>query len=203
MPAERVSMRRVREILRLKYEVGATDRAIARSVGVARSTARLCLDRAAAAGLTWPLPATVTDGALEALLFAGGGAPAGLRRKVEPDWVAVHRDGRHARLMRTLGAVKVLILDDWGLEPLGPEQRRDLLELTEDRYGRGATLITSQVPVDRVSVRNSVCGRSVERHGQAMARVKRWPKSTANWALAMAHSRGGMVHSFSVLFKTR
>jgi DNA replication protein DnaC len=35
------------------------------------------------------------------------------------------------------------------LEPLGPEQRRDLLELMEDRYGRGATLITSQVPVDR------------------------------------------------------
>lgn len=58
-------------------------------------------------------------------------------------------DGRHARLMRTLGAVKVLILDDWGLEPLGPEQRRDLLELVEDRYGRGATLVTSQVPVDR------------------------------------------------------
>lgn len=58
-------------------------------------------------------------------------------------------DGRHARLMRTLGAVKLLILDDWGLEPLGPEQGRDLLELVEDRYGRGATLITSQVPVDR------------------------------------------------------
>ena len=58
-------------------------------------------------------------------------------------------DGRHAWLMRTLGAVKLLILDDWGLEPLGPEQGRDLLELVEDRYGRGATLITSQVPVDR------------------------------------------------------
>jgi DNA replication protein DnaC len=58
-------------------------------------------------------------------------------------------DGRHARLMRILGAVKLLILDDWGLEPLGPEQRHDLLELMEDRYGRGATLITSQVPVDR------------------------------------------------------
>ena len=73
MPAERVSMRRVREILRLKYEAGASDRAIARSVGVARSTARLCLDRVAAAGVTWPLPATLTDGALEALLFAGAG----------------------------------------------------------------------------------------------------------------------------------
>ena len=94
MLAERVSMRRVREILRLKYEVGATDRAIARSVGVARSTARLCLDRVAAAGLTWPLPATVTDGALEALLFARSGAQIGLRRKAEPDWVAVHRELR-------------------------------------------------------------------------------------------------------------
>ena len=77
MPAERVSMRRVREILRLKYEAGASDRAIARSVGVARSTARLCLDRVAAAGVTWPLPATLTDGALEALLFAGAAAMAG------------------------------------------------------------------------------------------------------------------------------
>jgi DNA replication protein DnaC len=52
-------------------------------------------------------------------------------------------------LMRALGGVKLLILDDWGLEPLGPEQRRDLLEIAEERYGRGATLITSQIPVDR------------------------------------------------------
>jgi DNA replication protein DnaC len=58
-------------------------------------------------------------------------------------------DGRYPRLMRALGGVKLLILDDWGLEPLGPEQRRDLLEIIEDRYGRGATIITSQVPVDR------------------------------------------------------
>jgi DNA replication protein DnaC len=58
-------------------------------------------------------------------------------------------DGRYPRLMRPLGGVKLLILDDWGLEPLGPEQRHDLLEIVEDRYGRGATLITSQLPVDR------------------------------------------------------
>ncbi len=58
-------------------------------------------------------------------------------------------DGRYPRLMRALGGVKLLILDDWGLEPLGPEQRHDLLEIIEDRYGRGATLITSQLPVDR------------------------------------------------------
>jgi DNA replication protein DnaC len=58
-------------------------------------------------------------------------------------------DGRYPRLMRALGGVKLLILDDWGLEPLGPEQRHDILEIVEDRYGRSATLITSQIPVDR------------------------------------------------------
>lgn len=65
------------------------------------------------------------------------------------DLALARGDGRHGRLMRTLGAVKLLILDDWGLDPLGPEARRDMLELMEDRYGRGATLLTSQVPVDR------------------------------------------------------
>src|SRR5207245_10266389 len=48
-------------------------------------------------------------------------------------------DGRYPRLMRAITGVKLLILDDWGLEPLGPEQRRDLLELVEERYGGGAT----------------------------------------------------------------
>jgi DNA replication protein DnaC len=66
-----------------------------------------------------------------------------------PDLALARGDGRYPRLMRALGGVKLLILDDWGLEPLGPEQRRDLLEIVEERYGRGATMITSQIPVDR------------------------------------------------------
>ena len=61
------------------------------------------------------------------------------------DLALAHGDGRYPRLMRALG----LILDDWGLELLGPEQRHDLLEIAEERCGRGATLITSQLPVDR------------------------------------------------------
>src|SRR6185295_16585607 len=62
--------------------------------------------------------------------------------KLFADLALARGDGRHARLMRALGGVKLLILDDWGLEPLGPEQRHDMLEIVEDRYGRGATLIT-------------------------------------------------------------
>lgn len=54
-------------------------------------------------------------------------------------------DGRYARLQRTLGNVQLLILDDWGLEPLDDQARHDLLEILEDRYGRRSTVITSQL----------------------------------------------------------
>ena len=94
MPAARVSMRRVREILRLKHECGATDRAIARSLGIARSTVAVTLDRLAAAELGWPLPATLSDRVLEAMLYAGPGTQCGSRRKAEPDWTHVHRELR-------------------------------------------------------------------------------------------------------------
>ncbi len=57
-------------------------------------------------------------------------------------------DGRYARLLKQLARVDLLILDDWGPEPLLPEQQRDLLEIVEDRYSTGSLIITSQVPVD-------------------------------------------------------
>lgn len=58
-------------------------------------------------------------------------------------------DGRHARLLKTLARTDLLILDDWGLSTLSQSQRIDLLEILEDRNGRGATLVTSQVPVEQ------------------------------------------------------
>jgi len=57
-------------------------------------------------------------------------------------------DGRHARLLRTLGRADLLVLDDWGLEPLDAAARHDLLEILEDRYGRKSTLVTSQLPLE-------------------------------------------------------
>ena len=58
-------------------------------------------------------------------------------------------DGRHARLLKSLARIDLLILDDWGLQVLAQAQRIDLLEILEDRNGRGSTLITSQVPIDQ------------------------------------------------------
>ncbi len=57
-------------------------------------------------------------------------------------------DGRHARLLKTIARVELLILDDWGLATLTPDQGRDLLEIVDDRHGRGSTIVTSQMPVE-------------------------------------------------------
>lgn len=59
-----------------------------------------------------------------------------------------HGDGRFAKQFRMLTRVDLLILDDWGPDRLNLDQRRDLMEIVEDRYGRGSTLITSQLPVE-------------------------------------------------------
>ena len=59
-----------------------------------------------------------------------------------------HGDGRFHKLMTALAKTDLIILDDWGLAKLNAEQRRDLLELLDDRHGHRSTIVTSQIPVD-------------------------------------------------------
>ena len=58
-----------------------------------------------------------------------------------------HGDGRFPRLFKALTKAQLLILDDWGPDRLNTSQRRDLMEIVEDRYQAGSTIITSQLPV--------------------------------------------------------
>ena len=58
-------------------------------------------------------------------------------------------DGTYPKLLMKLAKVDLIILDDWGLSKLTAEQRRDLLEILEDRYDAKSTLVTSQLPVDQ------------------------------------------------------
>ena len=58
-------------------------------------------------------------------------------------------DGTYPKLLTRLARIDVIILDDWGLSKLTAEQRRDLLEILEDRYDRRSTIVTSQQPVDQ------------------------------------------------------
>ena len=61
---------------------------------------------------------------------------------------SAHADGSYMRLTDRLAKTELLIIDDWGMETLKPNEYRDFLELLDDRQGKGATLITSQFPVD-------------------------------------------------------
>jgi DNA replication protein DnaC len=64
------------------------------------------------------------------------------------DLLLAKGDGRYPKLMTTLAKTELLILDDWGLAALSDENRRDLLELLEDRHERRATIVTSQLPLE-------------------------------------------------------
>lgn len=109
MPAERAPMRKVREVLRLKHALGASERQIAVSVGVSRSTIGEYLRRAAVIGITWPVPAELDDAELERRLFrpaALDGHPA--RR--QPDWNQVHKE------LKRRGVTLVLLWEEYRAE---------------------------------------------------------------------------------------
>jgi DNA replication protein DnaC len=69
-------------------------------------------------------------------------------RLLGEELVRARGDGSYGRLLQQLAKTELLILDDWGLAPLGDRERRDLLEIVENRAGRRATLVTSQIPVE-------------------------------------------------------
>ena len=64
------------------------------------------------------------------------------------DLALAHADGRYPKLMTGLARTDLLVLDDWGLAPLSDADRRELLEILEDRHDLRSTLVTSQLPVD-------------------------------------------------------
>src|SRR5262249_40428500 len=92
MPARReLTMRQLRRLLRLHHD-GVSARRIGRELGVARSTIRDNLKRAAEAGLSWPVSADLTDDVLEQRLFPRAGTRGGTRHKTEPDWPLLARE---------------------------------------------------------------------------------------------------------------
>lgn len=91
MPAKRLSMRKIREILRLKYECRQSIRDISSSCSVGKSTVSDYVLRASAAGLTWPLPDDMGDAELEQKLFPSATGTS-QRNRFIPDWVEVHKE---------------------------------------------------------------------------------------------------------------
>ena len=92
MAQVRLSMREIREVLRLKYERGLSGSAIEASCGIARSTANDYILRARQAGLAWPLPDGISDFELDHRLFPSGQSPASA--KPPPDFAHVQSELR-------------------------------------------------------------------------------------------------------------
>ena len=83
-------MRKIKEVLRLRYQQGLSARRIARSCGIVRSTVAEYLMRAEAAGLGWPMPESLDEGAIEARLFQ-------LKPGQERSKVDTGQEGKRAR----------------------------------------------------------------------------------------------------------
>ena len=93
MPQERLTVRKIKEILRLKYELGLSNRTIARSCRTSHSTVGEYVKRAETAGLKWPLPADMDDEQLAVLLFPRTGEEK-KQTIPQPDWNKVHTELR-------------------------------------------------------------------------------------------------------------
>ena len=99
--------------------------------------------------------------------------------KLFADLALARGDGRYARILRDLAGVQLLILDDWGLEPLDAGARHNLYEILEECYGRRSTILTSQIPVDCRDRRPNLC----QRHPRP-SRPQRPPhRSHLRWSL--------------------
>jgi hypothetical protein len=102
-------MRKVREVLRLKHALGVSERQIANTVGVSRSTVGEYLRRAAVIGITWPVPEGMDDGELERRLFTPPTFDEKPTRPL-PDWMQVHRE------LKRRGVTLLLLWEEYRAE---------------------------------------------------------------------------------------
>jgi len=90
MSRRKLPMRKIEEVLRMKWCCGVSERHIAKTCHISRSTVADCIHRAQVAGLNWPLPDDMNDTRLEALLYPPS-APSSLQRPM-PEWATVHQE---------------------------------------------------------------------------------------------------------------
>ena len=121
-------MRKVREILRLKWTSQLSNRAISHCCSIARSTVAECLQRAALAGLSWPLPENLDDTALERLLYPSP-TPADVTRPL-PEWPLVQKE------LRKKGVTLALLWDEYKAEHPNGYQYSQFAKLHRDFVAR-------------------------------------------------------------------
>ena len=159
MPAERVSMRQIREVLRLRFASELPQRAIAKSLGLSQGAVSGYLSRARAAGVSWPLAEDLDEVQLEALLFPPPPAIAADQRPM-PDWAWVHRELRRPN---------VTLAPSVGGVPGQRARRVRLFLVLRSLPGMGGPAAADDAP-DPYRRREAVC-----RLRRPNRRGRRWP----------------------------
>jgi len=101
MPRKSLSMRKLKEILRLKHQADLTDRQIGRSCGLSHTTVSTYLQRAAQAGVSWPLAEGMEEAQLQTLLGNASGRPSSPSRPL-PDMDYLHQELKRKGVTRQL-----------------------------------------------------------------------------------------------------
>src|ERR1700704_1585210 len=91
MPAERVSMRKIRDVLRLTHALGMSRRLVAEATGIGKTAVGEYVRRAVVGGLSWPIPDEIDDAELERRLFPPADT-ASCATRAEPDWSHIHAE---------------------------------------------------------------------------------------------------------------
>jgi transposase len=124
MPAERVSMRKIRDVLRLTHTMGLSRRQVGEATGVGKSSVADYVRRAEAAGIRWPIPDEIDDAELERRLFP---TPDEAPKRAEPEWPKIHRE------LKRRGVTLVLLWQEYQAEHPGGYSYSRFCEL-HDRW---------------------------------------------------------------------
>jgi transposase len=146
-------MRKIKEILRLKWTSSSSNRNIARSCSIARSTVADCLKRAADAGLSWPLSDHLDDAALENLLYPLVVITDVAR--VQPDWAALKKE------MRRKGVTLALLWDEYKADHPNGFQYSQFCKLYRDFASRiDCSMRQCHIPGEKLFV--DYCGQTAQ-----------------------------------------
>ena len=203
MPAERLLMRKVREVLRLKYVCGASVRMIARAGGVGHSTVAEYLRRTAVIGITWPVPEAMDDAELERRLFT----PAGWHKtpaRATPDWNHVHAE------LRRRGVTMMLLWEEYRAEhgdgygysrfcDLYIDWRRGLSATMRQTHVAGEKLFVDYAG-DTVAVFDAASGEERRAHiFVAVLGASNYTYAEARWSEGLADWVGAHVNTLAFL----
>ena len=203
MPAERAPMRKVREVLRLKHALGVSERRIAVSAGVGRSTIAEYLRRAAVIGITWPVPEGMDDTELERRLFTPASFDEHPERRL-PDWSHVHKE------LKRRGVTLLLLWEEYRAEDadgygysrfcdLYRGWRKTISPTMRQTHGPGEKLFVDFAG-DTVAVFDAATGE--ERRAQVFVAVlgaSNYTFAQARWTQALSDWIGAHVDALSAI----